>query len=218
MGCCAGARGCLGVLGGTDRGETGKTGKRDVKDALSCGMNHGETCVDDPEGNFKSGPQSIFDYCYGEVYLGRGRRELDHVVCSPCRRETDTKQFIRTLGKIAPPHLEYSQNTQTKDTANGNFLARTHPQSPKHRHRKNQDTDIEDEVEDGAEKEFEREVAAMLCHVRTKLPVELERAAGGAPGNRASNQVGYGCRLEEVYGEAELLRGGEDLQDEIENG
>ena len=77
-------------------------------------------------------------------------------------------------------------------------------QSPKHRHRENQNANIEHEVENGAEKEFEVEVAAVLGDVWTKLPVEPERAACCKEGDCAGNQVGHSRRLEEVDGEAEL--------------
>ena len=60
-------------------------------------------------------------------------------------------------------------------------------QCPEHRHWKNQNADIEDEVENGTEKELEGEVAAVLGHVRTKLPVESDRAASSQPGDCASH-------------------------------
>lgn len=206
------------MLGGRVRGETDESEEGDVKDALGCRLHHGETCVDNSEGDFKSGPQSIFDNGYGEVPLGIGRGELNHVVRSPCRSETDTKPFIRSPGETAPQRLQHLQTTQAKDKANGNLLARAHLQSPKHRQWENQDTDIEDKVEDGAEKEFECKIAAVLRYVRTKLPIEPERTASGKPGDCASNQVGHGCRLKEVHGKAELPHRGEDLQDKVENG
>jgi len=195
----AGAPGQIRVLAGTDLGETDESDKRSIEDA-PCGWLHdGKACIDDSECDFKSGPQSIFDDGYGEVDLRLGCGELNHMVCSPCRSETN-------------------KNTQAKDEGKGNLLARAHMQSPEHRHWENQDADIENEVEDGTEKELVCEVAAVLGRVRSKAPIVLERAASGRPSYYTSKQVSHGCRLEEVDDVEEPFYGGEDLPKKFENG
>lgn len=93
------------MFGGTVCGESYESEERDAKDALDCRLHYRKTCINDSQGYFKSGPQSIVDDIYSEIQLFLGRRKRNHVVHSPCCSEADTKPSVSSLSETISSYL-----------------------------------------------------------------------------------------------------------------